>query len=222
MHQLGGPSVDYETLSWKNNHHARLYDSLAPTYAARALDVMLWQDMYYKARKLRSLTSGQQALELGIGAWVFNRCLYEHWFATTGIDISEWMINVASHINPEGHFVHNDFLDMSFWFQKFDLVTGLAFIHLFADDEAREILAKIKSLTRPQGIVHLTTTKEEKATSGLYVKGDYWLWTERFRYKYDPESFIRLWLDSGMKVIDYTEEKAWYKKTRMALTLQNK
>ena len=183
-----------ETLLQRQTHHQYLYNALADEYKKRAMNTLVHDQLIEKAQTLKSVVSGNQALEIGVGGWQMNKCLHDVGFETSGIDIADQMIENAKCLNPSGHFFVGDYLKTSMN-KQYDLVAALAFIHLFEQDEAHEILLKIYHDLAQNGVLHLTTTKEDHYEYAKIAKGDYGDSYLRYRARHTPESFI--WLLDG-------------------------
>ena len=76
--------------------------------------------------------------------------------------------------------------------KHYDVIAALAFIHLFDKKEAKKILVKMYHDLAKNGIINLTTTKEDHYEYGKIVKADYGNTYVRYRAKHTPQSFVSL------------------------------
>lgn len=205
-----------ETRTKKETVHRHLYNALADEYKKRAVNTLTESDLIAKAQWLKAMSPWENVLEIGVGWGNMNKLLSDVGFKTTGIDIAEKMIENARALNPKGKFIVGDYAQMQTG-EKYDAIAGLAFIHLFAPEEARNLLLKMYNDLADGGVLHLTTTKEDQYSYAAYNKQDYGENCHRFRAKHTPESFLNLLKSTPFKVEWLDIQDGAYGKQRMWL-----
>ncbi len=93
----------------KKNHHKEFTNVYADAKRAEAYSALKFDKTYYLAfRDLPTIISdhvqGTQALDFGCGTGRSTRFLKTLGYKTIGIDISQEMITIARHLDPEGEY----------------------------------------------------------------------------------------------------------------------
>ena len=186
------------------NEHA--FDKLASRYdeygeshmptMAEQLDIAFEDVHEIKTRRV---------LELGCATGYMTRLLAKRVGHVTGIDFSHNMTEIARSKCPENAFVLEDeFLRHDFGGTTFDIITAVAFVHLFPRSETRALLRKTGTLLAPGGFLYLTTTNDNVSEEAFVLKGGPFGRQVRFRRRF---TFDELWAE--LESADFTVEKAW-------------
>lgn len=165
-----------------SDSHRTTYDKAAHEYEERVEDQR--PGVEYVVRTLSKYKKEGNVLDVGCGVGLSVQVLAENGFNVTGIDISPKMIEFAQHRNPYQKLSVNDFFNFQAR-HKFDVIFASAFIHLFPKTmfEA-EILTKMHSLLKPNGILCVGTTKSKISSEGHEIKIDYKRKYNRFRKRW--------------------------------------
>lgn len=173
-------------------------------------------------------------LEIGCGPGGILKILNERYHCKTyGIDISENMLSYAKYNSPETVFINKDILqidDINKELQlvcdiKFDVIIMAAFIHVFPVEDARIIMDKLRTWLKPNGIIYIDTTIEDRFVDGeLRVKKA--IGEKKYYYlrtKWTKESLIRFVTDCGYEVMRIIVREAQEtKKSWLRLVLKEK
>ena len=144
-------------------------------------------------------------LDVGVGSGLnlgmFARKLYK----TYGIDLSDRMIEGAKRESPQSLYYHGDFLGFDFR-RKFHGIMEKAFIHLFPEGIAKQILEKTADILEDNGVFFIATTRHETSTEGVKTKDDFSDKVQRYRKEWTREEF-RQFLGSikGLKIIQESD-----------------
>lgn len=147
--------------------------------------------------------SSANLLELGPGSGYIAKLFGQYHYKVTAIEFSPAMAAVAQQTAPNAHMIIDEFLNHDFKNQRFDVILGIAFIHLFPKLEVEVVIQKIKSLLTPKGVVILSTTIHKEDTEGYLHKVNFTEGPQRFRKQYTEDSFKELFISSGFHIDKY-------------------
>ena len=181
----------------------KVYDVLASEYDGKATQRKSFNEGIVD-RFIPFVHTGKEILDIGCAVGLDMEILRSRGFLVTGIDISSEMVNRAKARNPGCSIVEGNFMNVGFSIQ-FDGIWAQSFIHLFPKSDAAAVLEKIKSLLKPGGVVHLTTSKEVESTEGYVEKHDYTNKVKRFRKYWTYEELRDFVLGRGFIIKDYYE-----------------
>lgn len=132
------------------------YDRIADQHLAWAQTVRSAERARYTAVLLDKLTPGASVLELGCGAGVPTTRELAQRFRVTGVDISAQQVALARQHVPEADFIQADMTQIDFPPARFDGVAAFYSIIHVPRDEQPELLLKIASWLRPDGLLVVT------------------------------------------------------------------
>jgi len=146
-----------------------------------------------------------EVLELGTGSGYIANLLCEHAQHVTAVEISPKMAEVAKGIAPEAKIIVDDFINHDFKDKTFDVVLGVAFIHLFTTEDAEKVMQKIYQLLKPGGVCVLSTTRHDQVTEGFIEKVNFETKVKRYRKQYTIESYKELVYKDLQEVTTFIE-----------------
>ena len=141
-------------------------------------------------------------LELGPGSGYIAKRLSDYGHKVTAIEFSPKMAKIAQKTALKAKVIVDDFLNHDFKNEKFDVVIGIAFIHLYPKDDARKILTKIAKLLNKDGVLILSTTVHSRLSEGYEIKSNFNTEVKRFRCRYTKLAFKELIKDSKFHILD--------------------
>lgn len=142
-------------------------------------------------------------LELGPGSGYIAYLLAKRGHQVTAIEFSPKMAEVTKSTAPNIQVITGDFFDYDFGDKKFDVVLGIAFIHLFSAKDAMKVVRKIKNLLEINGVIILSTTLHKHVKEGFIEKVNFKDNTLRFRRRYTQAALEELMTSVGLKVVDF-------------------
>jgi len=179
-------------------------DGLRKTYNRIAQDFTdehysnTWDDDYLRLFA-NSLLKGAKVLDLGCGAGNDTAKLDKMGFATEGIDLSDKLIEIVKQKTPNLKFVQGDMLKLPYKDASFDGVFAKASILHIAKEDVPKVLAEIKRVLKPKGIVHIAIKGGEG--EGLINEDDYGYKYQRFFSYWKMEPFVELLKKQSYKIV---------------------
>ncbi len=183
--------------------HSQLYDNLAKEYEEKVNS----RKEYNRSLVLRFtkfIKTGKKVLDVGCAVGLDTSIFISNGFTVTGIDLSKEMVKFAKARNPAAVVIRGDFLKTNFD-GTFDAIFAQSFIHLFPKADAMEVLKKMKTLLKPNGVVYIGTSKSNESREDWFEKTDYSGNHKRFKKYWTKDELRQVLLDSGFKVLDYFE-----------------
>jgi SAM-dependent methyltransferase len=182
------------------------YDTLAKEYKRRipSKEIPAIETADFISRYITRFNI-KNVLECGPGNGNFAKELINKGMNVTAIDISKKMGEIASKNAKDLNLLIGDFLDYDFGNNKFDLVVGRMFIHLFKTKDAITILQKMNSLLNKNGIIFLTTTVHNEYKEGFEKKENYPDAPARYRVRYTGEKLKELVSIANLEILEYSE-----------------
>src|SRR6266536_716075 len=173
---------------------ARGYDAIALSYAEWAGAVV--SPALEWLRELDSrLPDGADVLELGCGRGVPGTRELARRHRVTGVDISAVQIELARHHVPEASFMHADATELEVAQASIDAVVALYVFGHIPAEEQRELIGRIASWLRRDGLLLATFGAGEP---GEEVDAD-WLGAPMFFASLGGESYLPLLRSSGLE-----------------------
>ena len=181
------------------------YDHIAEEHEKWTQDVRIEERAKYTAVLLENLPKGAKVLELGCGSGIPTTQELAEKFTVTGVDISARQIALAKQRIPQGNFVHADMTALTFPKNSFDAVIAFYSIIHVPRQEHAELLRKIKSWLRPDGllVISMGAYSSETQINVNWLGGLPMYWSN-----FDSETNQRLVEEAGLKVISAKEETA--------------
>lgn len=202
-----------------NNINKNTYDSLAEEYESRVNDLI---PITQEAINICSnyLKANARVLDVGCAVGLAVKLFSEKGFKTTGIELSDKMVEYAKKRNSDAIIILGDFLKHDFGKEKFDGIYMSAFIHLFPKSEINSLFYKINNLLNENGFVFISTTKSEISKEGLEEKKDYKKKELRFRKHWTEEELEETLIKNKLKILNKRIFTDPYKKTWMGFIAQ--
>ncbi len=152
----------------------------------------------------RHVPKGATVLELGVGSGQVSRLLTKSGLTVEAIEYAPEMAKLAAQTAPQATIIVDEFLSHDFAAQQYDGIIGIAFVHLFTQEDAALVMAKIYDLLKPGGIVLLATTVHEKTYDDVVKKTNFQVEVTRFRRHYSIADFKALFTQASLKIVDTT------------------
>ena len=137
--------------------------------------------------------TGLEVLEVGPGSGEALSVFQANCCVTTAVELSEAIIKIAITKSPHTKFIRGNILDSNFDDRQFDIIFAGALIHLFPKQHANKLLTLFANWLKKDGVLFISTTVNDLAEEGFFIKSDYNHAVTRFRKKWtEPEfkSFI--------------------------------
>lgn len=184
----------------------RAYDRLAQEYEGRATHRKAATSEVADA-VVRYAADGP-VLDLGCGVGLLVELLRHRGVPAIGIDYSYQMVSFARNRNGAASVVHGDFMEYQFDTQ-FAAAVSMAVIHLFPRNDALRVLARVRDLLLPGGVLYMGTTKAAAPDEGYVTKSDYSGDVVRYRRKWTEPEFEALFLDAQFQTLErlYIEDE---------------
>ncbi len=138
------------------------------------------------------VTSHPALLELGTGSGYIANLFSNYGYEVSAVEISPKMAEVAKKHAPKVNIIVDDFLAHDFAGKTFDVIVGIAFVHLFTEQDAKRVIDKIHGLLNKNGVCVLSTTLHEQDAEGFIEKSNFTTKVKRFRRQYTTDSFCNL------------------------------
>lgn len=184
----------------------KVYDIVAEQYAKKdflAKTNMLfyepWLEMIFSKFDLKIKHT---ALDLGAGTGQILKILEDNNFDTIGIELSKSMASYIKEISPRSKIIEEDILAVSLNNDSFNLILGMAFIHLFDERDLIIVLNKVKKWMKRDGYFAICTTKHEKTEKGYFIKNEYKDSIIRYRKKWRQDELEKFIINNGFEIID--------------------
>jgi cyclopropane fatty-acyl-phospholipid synthase-like methyltransferase len=146
-----------------------------------------------------------KVLEIGPGSGDFsNYMAKEHW-DITAVELSKNMAKLTKKLVPTANVINANINDMDFDNGLFDFIVAIALVHNFPDKDLNTLIDNMKKWIKNDGVIILTTTKENRTEKGYYVKKDYLGENYRYRQKWKKEDFEKMIYDKGFKISNSLE-----------------
>ena len=182
----------------------KTFDALAGEYQGRWESSINHQKEYLSKfvhlLKRSNPSKKLHILDIGCGVGLDIHLLSKEGFKTTGLDFSEEMLNYAKINNPGSEFIYEDFLGFV-PSTKYHGVILDAFIHLFPEEDCRQVLEKVKDLLEENGLCFLSTTNHDKAFEGYITKVDYNRGLKRYRKQWVKEDLKKFLEEIGYEIV---------------------
>ncbi len=175
---------------------ARGYDAIALRYAQWAGQVESPTLEWLRDLDAR-LPDGSEVLELGCGRGVPGTRELARRHRVTGVDISAVQIELARHHVPEASFVHGDASELDVAPASFDAVVALFFFGHVPLDEQRELLRRVRSWLKEEGLLLATFPAGE---AGEEVDDD-WLGAPMFFASLGADAYPALLRELGFDLL---------------------
>jgi ubiquinone/menaquinone biosynthesis C-methylase UbiE len=126
---------------------------------AKAYSKLDFHNTYYLAYRdlpdiLNEYVKGKKALDFGCGTGRSTRFLQKQGFETTGIDISDEMIQIAKKIDPDGNYqLINDGDYNCFYPASFDLILSSFTFDNIPREKKTNIFSDLTKLLKAEGII---------------------------------------------------------------------
>ncbi len=181
------------------------YDYIANQYEEWAGNVRVAERTKYTNVLVEKLPERAKILELGCGSGIPTSKQLAEKFTLTGVDISAQQVALAQQKVPEAKFIHADMTKLEFPEGSFDAVTAFySIIHVPRQEQA-ELLRKIASWLRPEGLLVITmganpieTQFNENWLGGLPM---YWS-------NFGSETNRKLVEETGLNILSAIDETA--------------
>jgi SAM-dependent methyltransferase len=180
------------------------YDLLADEYLSRSeLPGPNQESPEYLAGSLAKWLHGpHRLLELGPGSGSVLAELGKIANETVAVEVSPRMAEVARAHAPDALIVVGDILSLDFVDRSFDGIYAGAFLHLFPQTEAEQLVQRIARWVKQNGVVFINTSVSSQCGEAIELKADYIHRVARFRSRWTEEQFRRLIESNGLKIID--------------------
>jgi len=134
------------------------YDSIAPAYAERYSEEMKRKPMDVETveRFVELLPASARVIDLGCGPGEITGYLHNRGIEACGIDLSAQMINEARKLYPGVEFKTGDMLELDIDGASIGGVIAFYSIVNFSFDQARQALAEMARILKPDGILLFT------------------------------------------------------------------
>ncbi len=170
-----------------------------------------YQDAWDKGRdnlgktvnRLQSfISNSDNILEIGCGTGQLLREFAQFGCATTGIDLSEKMCDIAKTYPPDSKIICQNILDCNFDDEEFDVIIMQNSIHCFPLSEANVLTRKVHNWLKPNGIFFCTTTIENDNEEVFFHKVGKGCNEIRFRKKFTESEFVKFITNGGFEILD--------------------
>ena len=181
------------------------YDLLADEYRSRSQSPGPTQETpQYLASLLTSrlVTPTARLLELGPGSGDVLLALSQHAVDTIAVEVSPRMAELATQRAPKALVIVADVLQLDFPQHAFDGIYAGAFLHLFPQSAAAQLIQRMARWTRPRGVVFANTSVSPGYRESLEVKADYLHRVARFRSRWTEDQFRHILESNGLTIID--------------------
>ena len=137
-------------------------------------------------------------LDIGCGGGVpVAKYFAENDYSVTGIDLSPKMISLARKSVPSGRFICTDMQNLPFGSEEFEIIVSLfAIIHV-PRELHNEILGRVFSILKPNGIF-LVTLGFEDIESRIV---DDWMGARMFWSHYDIQTYEKMLKEVGFEIL---------------------
>lgn len=173
------------------------YDNIAPWYLEWAQSQKSPREEYTERLFAGISATKPKILELGCGAGVpIVRLLLDRGAEVVGNDVSTAQIKMARERCPEAEFIAGDMLALDFPPSSFDGVISFYAIFHLPREQQRDMLRKISSWLRPDGmfVLNLATMDEEEIHGEFLGHGMFWS-------SFDVEANKTMIRESGLDII---------------------
>ncbi|MDR3047936.1 MAG: class I SAM-dependent methyltransferase [Bacteroidales bacterium] len=198
------------------NLNKRCYNTIAVDYESRYKAGLVAKHLVRiidNALKKYIRKENYRILELGCGTGNifagFMELPDKNIYQLYGIDFSKNMIKYAEGKRTNANIKNKNVLNItnvsSLPFvekDKFDMVIMVALIHLFPKKDAKRLLANVKNILNPNGLIYIDTTEEKQFVDGeITEKQGYSEPIRRLRTKWTEESFEEFLNECGFDII---------------------
>lgn len=190
----------------------RAYDLLSDEYSKRFATKSIFETpaTHLVDRVLQHKTGSRDlsVLEIGPGSGEAVKHFEAMSCRTTAVDLSDKVIKLAKINSPNTIFIHSNILDINFYENQFDVIFAGALIHLFPKVDAEELMKKISTWIKKDGIFFVSTTINGKSEEGVFRKTDYLNSVVRFRKRWTEVEF-KEFVTQNFAIIEtiYTNER---------------
>lgn len=175
------------------------YDQLAGEYEQRTADRVSPTSVV--ADRVAALAPSGPVIDVGCGVGLLVKLLRDRGVPAIGIDFSEEMVGFARSRNGDATVLHGDFMRHPFD-EQFAGVVSMGVLHLFPSEEAARMLGRMRDLLLPDGVLYVTTTREDEAREGYVPKDVYTGGYLRYRRFWTESDFARLLCDAGFDILE--------------------
>jgi cyclopropane fatty-acyl-phospholipid synthase-like methyltransferase len=188
----------------------KTYDILANEYREKydndnEFTVVTFPKIITEMKRMNPEKKQFKVLEIGPGSGDFsNYMAKEHW-DITAVELSKNMAKLTKKLVPTANVINANINDMDFDNGLFDFIVAIALVHNFPDKDLNTLIDNMKKWIKNDGVIILTTTKENRTEKGYYVKKDYLGENYRYRQKWKKEDFEKMIYDKGFKISNSLE-----------------
>jgi len=141
-------------------------------------------------------------LELGPGSGYIAKLFSDRGHQVDAIEFSLNMSEVVKRTAPKVSVIVDEFLEHDFKTNSYDVILGIAFIHLFPSEDAQKVINKINKLLKRKGMLIISSTLHDEVDEGFIQKSNFSSRPIRYRKKYSREALNDLVKHGGFKILD--------------------
>lgn len=183
----------------------RAFDEMAGEYRALsrgrrgAMEAVLREVLNGPAQQART----GRVLELGAGEGYMTKILAESCGEVVAVEISSEMVDLLCETLPQNaRVLPVEFLGHDFGDETYDLIVAVAFLHLFPSSHTIQVLAKMRDLLSPSGLLYLSTTEHANSEEGLFKKSPPNSPLIRFRRRFTHSEVLTELSAAGFEVVE--------------------
>lgn len=182
----------------KDYIHANMaaYENTAEEFQAKK-SIRLKADKHIADIFSSHLKKDGRVLELGTGSGQLSKLLCEQGLKVDAIEYAPKMAQLAALTAPDANIIADEFMGHDFGVTKYDGIIGIAFVHLFNAEDAKEVMTKLNALLVDGGVLMLATTIHDKTFDDIVKKSNFKTEAYRFRRHYSLKDFESLFTDAG-------------------------
>lgn len=181
------------------------FDQLAGEYEQRTLDRVPPTSVV--AERIAHYAPDGPVVDIGCGVGLLVKLLRDRGIPAIGIDFSQEMVSHARDRNGETAVLHGDFMEHPFE-TRFAAVVAMGVLHLFPSEEAAKVLARLRDLLLPDGVLYVTTTRADTSKEGYQTKDYYSGGYVRYRRDWTEPELASLLSEGQLDIVErlYVED----------------